>query len=694
MANRALLSLHFKWLASLVAVLLAQLPGQAWACGGCVGPQLPPASPQVVRQASERILFVRSLQGDAITVHIEIRYTGLAKDFGWVLPVTKVPKVSVSSDLIFRTLDSITEPRFRVVPGVQQENCRDPWIGCQASAGCSTCADVTADDTSASTDASVGFDVMPPPEVEVLASGQTGPFDYLVLDAKDAAPLVQWLNQTGYALPPSAVPIVDSHLAKGDVFVAIKLQSGQGIEAIRPLRLDMPTDEACVPLRMTSIAAEPNMDVQAFLIGPGRAIPKNMLHVRPNPLHFAWPQFGFAGGPNNYEQVLSAAMDEADGAAFVTEYASAGSSVGSLTSLRQGQLDDAAKVHSLGTLAKWLDNARLTVSDSSLLSVLTAVGLPEQTSTTAPELLTSLLSCSGSWRADKQVTSCLQGLLGGTEEKWAAVKVDGKALTEAVDTEWWLPVVQAEAVLQGMDAKGASQWLTRLRVLLDAEEMDRDPLFAFNKALPAVQTRYDISRGSVCPGGWLPTTHHRWSINGMGSWVTSGQLNQDPRLANMPFALAIELLDEAGPPQIVAPSQAGVLAQAVAAAVPGKAQLPPGFVVVPGTAWVPPASDSQYTSAGPWPRPSGCKPKPGWKDGQPPPVGQGTLADAESLDVSGVDSWTEPPVFAPSPAPKSDGCSSGRGASGGAASAAFALAAGLLAVFIRRRGATGGLQDQ
>ena len=125
-----------------------------------------------------------------------------------------------------------------------------------------------------------------------------------------------WLNKNGYQIPDKSVPIVNAHVEKGDVFLALKLLNGKGIEAIRPIRLKVKNADPCVPLRLTSIAASEDMSVVVTVAGPGRAVPKNGLHVVVNPLRLNW----FAGA-SNYPQVLAAAIDEAGGHAFSAEAA-------------------------------------------------------------------------------------------------------------------------------------------------------------------------------------------------------------------------------------------------------------------------------------------------------------------------------------------------------------------------------------
>ena len=302
-----------------VTLSLASLvPGRLCACGGCFSP--PPApgqtKQQLVVQNAERVFF--SMQGKDLLAWIEVRYSGEAKDFAWVLPVPKVPEVGVGTQYFFDRLDAQLAPEFQTSMAGNDENCRNPFDGCEAlpSPPNSEDAGFSFADAGSTAGGDVGLGGGGGGDIEVLAHGQTGPYDYLVIKGKSSTPLLLWLNNAGYKIPDAAVPIVAAHVAKDDVFVAVKLQNGKGIEAIRPITLKMADADPCVPLRLTSIAASEDMSVVVTVAGPGRAVPKNSLHVVVNPLRLNW----FAGAIN-YPQVLSAAIDEAGGHAFSTEVA-------------------------------------------------------------------------------------------------------------------------------------------------------------------------------------------------------------------------------------------------------------------------------------------------------------------------------------------------------------------------------------
>ena len=651
--RRPLTTLAAPVLLALVAIAAMAVPQHALACGGCVAPPLPTDSPLLVKQSGERILFVRDDIKNTSTVHIEIRYTGLAKDFGWVLPLPQVPKVSVGSDLVFRQLDGSTRPRFQLTQDYNPENCRDRYMGCTQGPDGNTGTDGNFGWDSVSQDSASSGGGQPPP-VQVLASGEAGPFLYQVLAAKESGPLLKWLEDNGYSLPPQADAIVQSHLTKGDVFVAIKLQNGQGIESIRPIVLEMPGAEACVPLRLTSIAAVEDMDVQVFLVGTGRAIPKNMLHVEPNPVVFSWQTMQWNGinlEPANYEQMLSAAIDEADGAGFVTEFAKPAGQVQNLTAEANPLVYQAQQVNSLQGLANWIATALSVTSGQAVVyAVDETTDLPEQLSTTAENLVKFLPYCHspfftfgpGAGASDavgsvSGVVDCLVQQLGSTPQQLQAATVNGTALTKHVEDLWLKPLQDVQTVLDNTQV--GNPWLTRMRLRIDPTEMDRDPLFGFNVSLPAVERNWQATRRPVCTDGWEPPEATRWSFADIGSWVVEDSETVGKN-KKAPAALWIELLDEQGPAMIIASAQAPQVAAAIASAVPGKDQLPPGFVIVPGSAWQPPASDSPYTQAGPWQEPLWCTPKPGWENGKMPPEGEILdPPDAGELDVNGIDTW-------------------------------------------------------
>lgn len=653
-----------KHLALGLAALAVPFAAEALACGGCFSPPAPTADQTVVQNA-ERVLFVRDEKTKKSTVWVEVRYSGLAKDFGWVLPVPKLPKVGVGSTAVFDALDQRMQLRY-AVQYQGPENCRDGYEGCKEMmygegdfAG-GPQAGTSAADASASDDAGSNA----PPSVQVLAQGTTGPYDYQVVASNDTALLYTWLNTRGYAIPEKSKPILQSHIDKGDKFVAIKLSNGQGVSAIRPVALEMEDAEPCVPLRLTSIAASEDLQVVVTVAGVGRAVVKNYLDVEVNPMRLNWMQYnnyvscgdisggyGYCTVPDNLGQVVSAAIDEAAGRAFVTEAALGGADLGQLSPLQSLTAQNFLYATNLFALGKLLLNLQgtLPLNDATADAMAPHLPLAKVMPGVAPlQALANLRACASFWQMFGPNPSQPCNLPGGTVLYAAALQAatyDAQPLADDVTTTLVKPIADVAAQL------GDSGIVTRLAMRISPDEMDRDPIFAYNKALPKLSPVRSIRRNQVCLDGWNTGKQAtRLTVDGLGSWVFEGDNNtKDPRFANAPAALQVRLQDETGPALEISADQVEFVDTAIKGAVPGKPSIPADLVLKTPLPWSPPKSDVLVNFLGPWKKPySWCTPKDGWADGAMPPSGtpvkRGADAGPTSGPVPGVDAksgWTD-----------------------------------------------------
>ncbi|MBI5611439.1 MAG: DUF2330 domain-containing protein [Deltaproteobacteria bacterium] len=685
---------------ALSAVAAATWTQPALACGACISPTLETGPNQLVVQDAERVLFLRDPLTKVSTVWVEVRYAGLAKDFAWVLPVPKLPKVGVGTVAVLDALDQSMAARVRLRTD-PPENCRDPAIGCASfkpgwSADGAAALDAAALGDTAYSDTGSGG-------VEVLASGATGPYNYVVIKGAEVEALYKWLNDHGYATPDKAKPILASHVAKGDLFVAVKLQNGQGVGAIRPITLTMDDAEPCVPLRLTSIAAKDDMTVVVTLGGPGRAIVKNHLDVQLNPLRLqalAGPVLAcpaVAGGPSlcrvpgNYAQVVAAAVDEAGGNAFVTEYAQPGSATGSLQWIPAGTPAALSGVGNYLQLGQLRATGGLPVTQEVADTLDEALGLSSYaTGTTALQVLGNLRGCAKYWQntmVDYQNCPVPVAPEKFTHDALTAQPVNGAKAADVVQKQLVDPVAEVAAHL----AKATT--VTRMVMRISPDEMDRDPVFAFNKGLPPVANTAELRTNKVCLSGWTygwpEAVRLTWPE--LGSWVVDAGTSVPPRFAQTPAADKIQLLDEAGDALEVAPVQVPVISSAIAGAKPGQPQLPKDFVAQPAQAWPVPPSDPLVTTAGVWYAPPGCNPKAGWLSGSPPPLGaavgasdggsvpnvdaQGGWGDLASADTAGA-------AAKPAAAKADSGCAAGTASA--TARGTWPLAALLAALVVAR----------
>ncbi len=606
-------------------------PQQASACGGCFSPP----GPNLVVQDAERILFQRDAKTGRTIVTVEVRYSGPASDFAWVLPLPSEPKVGVSTAYIFDRLDQATSPRFTTSRGESGEGC--DFASSQSTGGGGACGGSAFEDSAARGGSATNG--VPPsferrPGVKVLEVGQAGPYDYAILEGDTADALLTWLNKNKFETPDKALPVLDAHVKKGDVFVAFRLSSGADVAQIRPVVLDMQGAEACVPLRLTSIAAAADMAVVVYTLGPGRAVPKNHLHVVPNPLRLRWD-----GGVENYTQVLASAIDEAAGRAFATEYARQAKSVligepqtlfaadrtalyaraltrsdgqqlgedtpngqgveasvwraGALFKRAQLDLSGLATAKTKGDVVSWLRTSGFPVVDESAAILEAHLGLAKANNSTNPKAF---------WI----------GIRANEQAPIGAAAAD-PIHAESLATELKVGIVEPIFLVDDAMAT-AGTWLTRLHMRISPIEMDRDPMFGFHQKAAEVTMDWQATFHEVCLRDRSSIDSTRMVLSNTprdGSWLLDGAkidfnrnvteqvstslsvpTTDDARWREAPTAADVALLEESGPPLPIAKAQIALVDSAIAGALPGQTSLPASVVLVAATPFKAPANDA------------------------------------------------------------------------------------------------------
>jgi MYXO-CTERM domain-containing protein len=274
---------------------------EARACGGFFCGQRP------VDQTAERILF--EVGQDSVTMTTQISYEGDAADFAWVLPLSTVPDVkslSVFPQKALNALDSNSGPQFNPP--------NDPaCYGRLYAEGVASAP--AAQDTGTADNAS-------PPPVTVYVRAEVGPFDVAVVGSTDPGELVSWLRTAGYRITDPMVPYITQYTSEGMKFLALKLQQSADVKDIEPFRFTLPGSAPSIPLRMTALAAEPEMSILVFVLADQRYEGKNWPNldiaddqIRYNPFNYSYPV------QTNWASLVAQAADKAGGQGWATEFA-------------------------------------------------------------------------------------------------------------------------------------------------------------------------------------------------------------------------------------------------------------------------------------------------------------------------------------------------------------------------------------
>lgn len=285
--TRSLLRLPARALVAAAPFAAAALlhTADAAACGGFFCSRTP------VDQTAEHILF--TVNADAtVTAHVQISYTGERDAFAWIVPVPSVPKLEADFPArAYPALDLATEPQY-----LRNACLRDNPFA--AGGG-------------------------PPPTAEdggvsVLAREVVGPFDTVTLEGDSGEELVRWLQNNGYRITDRMAPLLAPYVADRMKFVALRLLPEKDVTDITPLSMTYAGDKPMIPIRLTAVAAQPEMGLVAYILSDRRYAPDNFVDLRIPDSAIEFDQYGYQ---NNYLSVVSRESDRVGGQAFVTEYA-------------------------------------------------------------------------------------------------------------------------------------------------------------------------------------------------------------------------------------------------------------------------------------------------------------------------------------------------------------------------------------
>lgn len=496
---------------AVCALLFAAPVEPVRACGGFFCQLVP------INQAGEQIIFRQD--GDSVTAVVLIQYAGDAEDFSWVVPVPGIPDLSTGSDLLFAPLELATRPQFVL---------ETTGAACPGEIDFSFLGGVGGRAPADSANEDSG--------VEILESLAVGPFEVQIVASEDPDALATWLEENEYDLSDRGRELIAPYVEDGMNFVALRLLQDQDVGDIQPLIMRYTSAQPMIPIRLTAVAAQADMGVIVWLLGGSRAVPLNYLHVTPNYTMLNWYN-GTQSAYANYQGLITAAMNEAGGQGFATDYAGRDLDVVAALPVVATFTDELVRLAGFDQDAEMIAavaSGFVFAQDKVLAGLQRALPLPEGQGTfiyQVPELLTAAF----------------------TSEALATARAD---ILVELDETVIDPLVESLAVFDG------DPYMTRLYTTLSPEEMTLDPTFSFNPDLGDQSAERRATLALSCNG-----IDSRWSlelgpgtgrdgevvINGFGSppGFTLPVIAQDS-------VWRTETVGVAGPPTVVTQKQFAV----------------------------------------------------------------------------------------------------------------------------------------
>lgn len=284
-----------------VAFASAAYSPQARACGGCF---IPPTQSESTVVTGHRMVV--SLSPERSILWDQISYDGNPEEFAWVLPVKPGAVIEAGSDAFFEALETSTAASI-VSPQLYCGSGGGGGVGCAGTTGGGPTPYLS--------------DSAPESQrngVSVLHKGTVGPYETVTLRSTSGDALGTWLANNNYGIDPSVEPVISQYVAEEFDFIAIKLRPGEGVDAMKPVRVVTPGSSFTFPLRMVAAGTGSKVGITLFVIGEGRWSAQGAASVSVDDTELNWD---FGSRSSNYNALREKALQENNGNAWLTVHA-------------------------------------------------------------------------------------------------------------------------------------------------------------------------------------------------------------------------------------------------------------------------------------------------------------------------------------------------------------------------------------
>jgi len=273
---------------------MAAMADDARACGGCF--HGPTQNGDVI--TDHRMIF--SVSPQQTTLYDEVEYQGNPAGFAWVLPIHGQVQVGLSSDIVFASMDAATATTIQSPPPPTCNSCSCAEFNGPSAGGGSS--------GSSSGGAATG--------VTVISQSVVGPYDTVQLQSTNPTALSDWLTANGFAIPANVEPVIAAYVQEGFDFLALKLQPGQGVQAMRPVSVTTSGASLSLPLRMVAAGTGATVGITLWVVAQGRYEAANFPNFKVDPSKLVWD---FTAETSNYTTVVQQTESAASFATWQTE---------------------------------------------------------------------------------------------------------------------------------------------------------------------------------------------------------------------------------------------------------------------------------------------------------------------------------------------------------------------------------------